>query len=112
MKRPSLLLAVAVVLVSNLTAASGPTSPFLVIVNEKNPVRSLTRAQVASLMLKKTTNWEHGGRVQPVDQSEDSAARKAFSDAVLKKSPAAVRSYWQQAIFSGRDIPPPEKGSD
>jgi hypothetical protein len=24
----------------------------------------------------------------------------------------AVRSYWQQRIFSGRDVPPPELDSD
>ena len=24
----------------------------------------------------------------------------------------AVRSYWQQRIFSGRDVPPPEADSD
>ena len=27
---------------------------------------------------------------------------------MLKRSVAAVRSYWQQRIFSGRDVPPPE----
>ena len=25
---------------------------------------------------------------------------------------SAVRSYWLQAIFSGRGVPPPEKASD
>jgi hypothetical protein len=30
----------------------------------------------------------------------------------LKRTVAAVRSYWQQRIFSGRDVPPPELDSD
>jgi hypothetical protein len=38
--------------------------------------------------------------------------RKRFSEAVLKRSVGAVRSYWQQRIFSGRDVPPPEVDSD
>jgi hypothetical protein len=31
---------------------------------------------------------------------------------VLKRSVAAVRNYWQQRIFSGRGVPPPELDSD
>ena len=38
--------------------------------------------------------------------------RQSFSQAVLGKAPAAVRSYFQQLLFSGRGVPPVEKGSD
>ena len=31
---------------------------------------------------------------------------------VLRRSVAAVRSYWQQRIFSGRGVPPPELDDD
>ena len=38
--------------------------------------------------------------------------RRIFSERVLKRSVAAVRNYWQQRIFSGRDVPPPEVEGD
>jgi len=31
---------------------------------------------------------------------------------VLKRSVEAVKGYWQQRIFSGHDVPPPEFDSD
>ena len=57
------------------------------------------------------TTWDHGGDVSPVDLGAESGARRAFSKSVLGKSMSAVRSYWQQQIFSGRGVPPPELGS-
>ena len=30
----------------------------------------------------------------------------------MRRSVEAVKTYWQQAVFSGRDIPPPELDSD
>jgi hypothetical protein len=30
----------------------------------------------------------------------------------LQRSPAAVRNYWQQRIFTGRGVPPPELATD
>ena len=47
-----------------------------------------------------------------VDLRVDNASRRQFSEEVLKRSVGAVRSYWQQRIFSGRDVPPPELESD
>ena len=31
---------------------------------------------------------------------------------MLRRPLAAVRAYWQQRIFSGRDVPPPELDTD
>jgi len=39
-----------------------------------------------------------------VDLSPESAVRRKFSEAVLRRSVASVRSYWQQIIFAGRDV--------
>lgn len=83
-----------------------------VVVNESNPIASLSREELSELFLKKTTGWPDGTVVLPVDQFEDSEAREAFNRDIHKKSLSAVRAYWQQRIFSGRDVPPPEKDSD
>ena len=88
-------------------------APFVVVVSASNPVSSITRDQASKLFLKKTPTWDNGrGEVVPVDQPEGSAVREAFTKAVLRKSVSAVKSYWQQQIFSGRGVPPTEKASD
>jgi hypothetical protein len=38
--------------------------------------------------------------------------RRLFTQAVIGRSVSAVRSYWQQPVFSGRDVPPPELDGD
>jgi ABC-type phosphate transport system substrate-binding protein len=111
-KRPLATLALFAALASAAAAAPTPAAPYRVVVNSANAASSATRDEAAKFFLKKVTSWPGGQAVQPVDQSKDSAVRKAFSQAVLGKDVAAVESYWQQAIFSGRGVPPPEKPSD
>ena len=82
-----------------------------VVVNRANPVMSLARKEVSALFLKRSTRWRDGTPVLPVD-GPDSPAREHFSKEVHGKKTAAVRSFWLQAIFSGRGVPPPEKPSD
>ena len=85
---------------------------FTVIVNAANPVASMPRDSVARLFLKKTIAWASGQAVSPVELPAAAKAREAFAQAVLNKSLAQVKSYWQQQIFSGKDVPPPEKQSE
>jgi ABC-type phosphate transport system substrate-binding protein len=85
---------------------------FTVIVNASNPVASLPRGDVAKLFLKKTIAWQSGQPVSPVELPVAAKAREEFARTVLNKSIAQVKSYWQQQIFSGRDVPPPEKQSE
>lgn len=94
------------------TVASADEGAFRLVVNASNGITSLTRDEVSQYFLKKRTTWPAGQAVQPVDQTDESAARRAFSKAVLKKDVGAVKSYWQTQIFAGRGVPPPEKASD
>lgn len=84
---------------------------FIVVVNDANPTTALPRSAVALLFLKRAA-WGDGQQALPVDQPEDSETRRDFTQLVHRKSVMAIRSYWQQQIFSGRDVPPPEKQSD
>ena len=106
-----------------LAALSWPTRPapakesdgaaaFVVVVHPNNPRASGSADYVTNLFLKRTTRWENGEHVRPVDLKPTSTVRERFSKGVLKRSVAAVRSYWQQRIFSGRALPPPELDSD
>jgi ABC-type phosphate transport system substrate-binding protein len=98
----------------NMPAHAETTAPgdFRVIVNVHNPAGSAAREFLADVFLKRASRWESGEPARPVDLRPDSGARRAFSLGILKRPVAAVRRYWQQRIFSGRDVPPPELDSD
>jgi hypothetical protein len=85
---------------------------FLVVVNERNGVETMSRAVVSRMFLKKVSRWDSGAVALPVDLPPDSPIREAFSRRVLSKSVTSIKAYWQQQIFSGRDVPPPEKADD
>src|SRR5689334_20752347 len=85
---------------------------FQVIVHPDNHCRSIRRIRLANLFLKKTKFWEDGTPAQPLDLSQSSPIRERFSEKVLDRSISAVKNYWQQMIFSGRDVPPPEFDSE
>jgi hypothetical protein len=93
-------------------SARAESVEYRIIVHSGNPATSVERAFVAELFLKKVTRWSDGETAKPVDLRPDSGVRKRFSEGVLKRSVGAVRSYWQQRIFSGRDVPPPELESE
>jgi ABC-type phosphate transport system substrate-binding protein len=95
-----------------LAAVAAPTTGYVVIVNAKNPVTQVDRRFLADAFLKKVSQWKHGEMLRPVDQDPEAAPRRRFSDEVLRRSVGAVKSYWQQAVFSGKDVPPPELDGD
>ena len=81
---------------------------YRVIVNADNPVGSLDKRTLANIFLKKITQWPDGQVIYPADLEASQEVRKRFSHDVVGRSVDAVKSYWQQAIFSGRDVPPVE----
>jgi ABC-type phosphate transport system substrate-binding protein len=83
-----------------------------VVVHGTNALDTITKAKVADLFLKRVTRWEDGRAVTPVDQSEKSAVRTAFTKDLLGKEVVWVKSYWQKMIFSGRATPPAELSTD
>jgi hypothetical protein len=85
---------------------------YRIIVHPGNPIASVDRAFVTQAFLKKVQQWPDGEAIQPVDLDQNSAVRRQWSSDVLHRSVSAVKSYWQQMIFSGRNLPPPELGSD
>jgi hypothetical protein len=106
--------AAAVFLVLTLpnAVARAETPDFRIVVHPNNPIAQLSREFLSDAFLKKTSRWKDGENLKPVDLRPDSHARKRFSESVLKRSVAAVRSYWAQRIVSGRAVPPPELDSD
>ncbi len=107
MKLGTILVCAAVALATPAAAEES----FKVVVNASNGVSSLTRQQVSQLFLKKTTRWPSGQTVQVVEPSNE-RVRLSFCKEVHGKSLAAVRAYWNQLIFAGREVPPIEKSDD
>jgi hypothetical protein len=85
---------------------------YRVIVHPGNADTSVERTFLAHAFLKKTTTWSDGETIRPVDLLGNSPVRRRFSEDVLERPVSAVRSYWQQLIFSGRGVPPPELDND
>src|SRR5258708_37699636 len=71
-----------------------PPPPFVVIIHPSNPNRTLGRKFVGDAFLKKTTRWPDGSVIRPVDLVAESPVRERFSQDVLKRSAAEVKSYW------------------
>ena len=94
---------------SGLAQASGS---YKVIVNNANPVDSISTRDLSRMFLRKLTRWSGELVVNPVDLNPDSTVREQFSTDVLGKPVFAVKAYWNRQIFSGAALPPPEKGND
>ena len=85
---------------------------FKVIVNSANSTADLPSDVVAKLFLKQVAKFPNGTAAQPVDLAKTSAVRASFSKAALGRAVGAIETYWQQQIFSGKDVPPESKSSD
>lgn len=99
-------------LASTLTAAGHTEAPsFVVIVNAAN-ASTPAPDEIADIFMKRLTRWHDGSPIVVVDALPGSAVRAAFTRAVLHRGVEAMEAYWQQQIFSGRDVPPPQKETD
>src|SRR5580692_9757992 len=87
---------------------SRPNAGFLIIANPNNPESEIDHAFLEGAFLKKITRWPNDEVIRPAELVASAAARRRFSQEILERSVEAVEGYWQQRIFSGRDVPPPE----
>ncbi len=101
----------ALALGAALPAAYGE-EPYKIVVHSASAAGSLSKEKLAAYFLKKETRWSGGGKIVVVDRNPGAAVRVAFSKDVLGKDVAAVKSYWQRQLFSGRETPPAELDSD
>jgi ABC-type phosphate transport system substrate-binding protein len=94
-------------------AAAVAESPgYVVIVNPKTSVTRVDRKLLEDVFLRRTTRWPDDTPIRPVDLAPDTRVRVRFSEEILSRSVASVRNYWQQRIFTGQGLPPPELPDD
>jgi ABC-type phosphate transport system substrate-binding protein len=84
---------------------------FKVIVNPDNGIDAIDREFLRDAYLKKIVEWDDGDTIRPVDLAAHHPVREKFDEQVLRKTPAQLRAYWTQQIFSGKSVPPPEAES-
>jgi ABC-type phosphate transport system substrate-binding protein len=99
---------VVVFVIAFATRTPADTVKLKVIAHPDNPVTSVSRAFLRDAFLKKSTEWGSGEAILPVDLSWRFVERRVFTEQYLQKTPAQVKSYWNQQIFSGKGVPPPE----
>ena len=87
-------------------------SAYKVIVHPTNATTQISRLKVGEMFLKKLTRWPEGAPVMPVEPSAKTPMRQRFALEIYGKQVIAISAYWQQMIFSGKGIPPPEKSTD
>jgi ABC-type phosphate transport system substrate-binding protein len=88
--------------------AAEPPRAYLLIVHPASRVSRIDRKFLAEVFLRRATRWPDDTPIHPVDLGPDAPTRLRFSQEILSRSVASVRSYWQQRIFSGQGLPPPE----
>jgi ABC-type phosphate transport system substrate-binding protein len=85
---------------------------FVIIVNPENPATEVSRDFLRDAFLKKASGWSGGEPLRPVDLSRRFGARESFARDVLKKTLPQLKRYWNQQVFSGKGVPPPELDSE
>ena len=105
----------ALILLALAAGAAGADSArpaYVLIVHPSLRPPVVDRKFLADAFLRRTTRWPDDTPILPVDLAPDARARARFTQDILARSVASVRSYWQQRIFSGQGLPPPELTDD
>jgi hypothetical protein len=91
--------------------AANDNFAFKIIVRSDNAITTVDRGFLRDVYLKKTIEWHDGSTIRPVDLAQSFPARERFTQDVLKKTSSQLKNYWNQQIFSGKNVPPPEASS-
>lgn len=109
MNRIVIVLAAALALTG---AADAAAQEFKVVVHASVGADQISAGDLSKIFQKKASNLPSGEAARPVDQGKDAVVREAFSKAIHGRSASQIESWWQQQIFSGKDVPPEQKSSD
>ena len=102
----------SIVVLALFPAAVSAEPAYRVVVNPQNPITSISKSALSKMLLKTQATWSNGNRVLPVDLGVKHRTRDAFSRAVHGRSAIVIKNWWNQQIFAGKGVPPPELASD
>ena len=92
--------------------ASTQIIPFVVIVNDANPVKSLTQVELRRIFMKQSRMWPHGEAMVPVDWDSTHYLRAVFCRDVLNRTVREMAEYWvQQSMTQGLTPPSTQRSA-
>ena len=77
----------------------------VVVVNDDVPNTSLDAESLQRIYLGKKTRWIGGKKIVPV-MLKSGNVHEAFVEEFLNKAVSQFNTYWKQAVFTGKGIPP------
>lgn len=109
MNRKSRISLAALIILGTVMGAGYARSAFAevaVVVNKTNPATTVMKSALERYFLKKTTTWDTGIKIAPVDLPATDPVREEFSKTILGKTPREVESYWiSQSLLGGKSAP-------
>lgn len=78
-----------------------------VVVNKSTGVETISSADLRLMFLGEKTKWPDGKKVTTVQTSSESPEGALLLKLVCKMSDAALKRYYLQAAFTGKEILPP-----
>lgn len=77
----------------------------VVVVNKDVPDSSLDAESLQRIYLGKKTRWSGGKKIVPV-MLKSGSTHEVFVEKFLNKAVSQFNTYWKQAVFTGKGIPP------
>ena len=84
---------------------------YKVIVNANNPAAVLMASELSRIFLGTANVWPDRTLVLAIDQKSGSV-RDTFLHEIIGKDSMQLSRYWEQAIFSGKAVPPRTMSTD
>ncbi|NUO20007.1 substrate-binding domain-containing protein [bacterium] len=89
-----------------LTTLSGAwAAEIYILANTGVPDKTLEKASLERIYLGKKSQWSNGTRIVPVVLKSGST-HTAFVKRFLDRDVSQFSTYWKQAVFTGRGMPP------
>lgn len=101
-----LLCALLTVPMSTALAKGG----YVLVVNKRNPTKTISQAQAKSIYLGNTSRWQGVVPITLYARSKDCAAKNFYKD-VLGMSPSKFFSHWAERQLSGKGVKPKSMAS-
>ena len=86
-------------------ASSASGAKIAVIVAADNPRNSINKRLLARIYRKQTQVSPRGKRIHPINLPANSPLRISFTQSIMRKTPLAMASFWNERYFHG--ISPP-----
>lgn len=99
----TLLLVLLITLAGIVSQAPGSSA--VIVAHPDTPADTIDRETLARIFQGKHTRWDDGSPIVAVMLKRGPVLDRFVTD-VVETTPARFRTYWKQAVFTGRGIPP------